>query len=290
MSGNEVSFLEDASPSMRIGVVLVVYNKRYDQSPSLLYLAKFKFLRVVLADNSTRDSIREENAEYCKRLGYDYCPMMQNVGLPRAYNRAIAMLEKVTDYVMILDDDTIISGDCFEPLRKAIAENPDTDIFVPYVMDRNLLLSPCLRKGCFFFKLSHRPTGFTSKMSAINSGMVLRTKLVTKKLPFNEHLFLDCVDHLFIIEQIIDKRKISLYHFVFVQAFFDARDAREESDKVRSLERFRIFVSDFRYFCDTCGTRKIPCEAYIFFRAVKLSVKYRDTSFLSARKHIEKEK
>jgi len=290
VSGSEVSFLENASPNTRIGVVLVIYNKRYDQSPSLLYLAKFDSIRVVLADNSTRESIREENAEFCRRQGYEYCPMMQNAGLPRAYNRAIAMLEKVTDYVMILDDDTIISGDCFEPLRMAIEENPDADILVPYVMDRNSLLSPCLRKGSFFFKLSNKPTDFTSKMSAINSGMVLRTKSVTKHLLFDEHLFLDCVDHLFIIEQIIDKRKISLYHFVFVQAFFDARDAREESDIVRSFERFRIFVSDFRYFCGRCGTRKIPCEAYIFFRAVKLSVKYRDTRFFSARKHIETEK
>ncbi len=290
MSGREVSFLETASPNTRIGVVLVIYNKRYDQSSSLLYLADYASVRVVLADNSTSESIRKENAEYCRKQGYEYCPMMQNVGLPRAYNRAIDILEKVTDYVMILDDDTVISGDCFAPLRTAIADNPDADIFVPYVMDRNALLSPCIRKGCLFFKLSHKPIEFTSKMSAINSGMVLRTKSVTTKLLFDEHLFLDCVDHLFIIEQIIDKRKISLYHFVFVQAFFDARIAREESDIVRSFERFRIFVSDFRYFCEKCGTRKIPCEAYIFFRAVKLSVKYRDTRFFSARRLIETEK
>ena len=331
-----------------IGVVVVIYNKRCSESVSFTKILSFCVPAVFLIDNSTDSKTAAYNRQYCldlnqKRTGsgdvscngnsgenagraesqitpsrYAYFSMDGNAGLAKAYNTAIRLAGNRVDYMLILDDDTGVPDDLFSHLRAGIVSNPDADILVPYVTDQKSLLSPNRRVNCLFFRMRRRPDVFTSRMSAINSGLVIKLRPGAEPY-FDEAQFLDCIDHLFIFRQIAGGARIRLYQAQFRQMFFDQApdgmegqegktgpagktgqegktgdDGQEEAidtdgqktREARTLIRFHYFVKDFRYFCKACSLHMWIAEPYLLYRAVKLSIRYRTPRFFASLKRV----
>jgi len=324
-----------------IGVVVVIYNKRCTESVSFTKILSFCIPAVFLIDNSTDSETAAYNRQYCLEWNQkinrnriynenqceddirnecrddsqiapshcEYCSMDGNAGLAKAYNAAIRLAGNRVDYMLILDDDTQVPEDLFSHLRAGIDCNPDADILVPYVTDQKSLLSPNRRVNCLFFRMHRRPDVFTSRMSAINSGLVIRLRPGAEPY-FDEAQFLDCIDHLFIFRQIAGGARIKLYQAQFRQMFFDqAPDGKEGSEgsgrrtaqpgpdeaikpdglktrEDRTLLRFRYFVKDFRYFCRTCSLHMWIAEPYLLFRAFKLSIRYKNLRFFALLKRV----
>lgn len=312
-----------------IGVVVVIYNKRCTESVSFNKILSFCVPAVFLIDNSTDNEIAAYNRQYClewnQKISRDapshceYYSMNGNSGLAKAYNAAIRLAGNRVDYLLILDDDTGVPDDLFSHLRAGIDSNPDADILVPYVTDQKSLLSPNRRVNCLFFRMRRRPDVFTSRMSAINSGLVIRLRPGGEPY-FDEAQFLDCIDHLFIFRQIARGARIGIYQAQFQQMFFDQaphgrprqersivqtaqpgqegstektdQKGQEEAIKPdglktredRTLIRFHYFVKDFRYFYRTCSLHMWIAEPYLLFRAVKLSIRYRNPGFFASLK------
>jgi len=263
-----------------VGVVVVIFNRRCSESVSFVKMLQISLPVLLLIDNSTDTEIIEYNRQYCLQQKCEYYFMGENKGLSKAYNAGIERIGNRTDYLMILDDDTIVPDDVFSQLAKGIIENPTADIYVPYVTDQKALLSPSRRMSSLFFRLHTRPNTFSSNMSAINSGLVIHLRPETNKGPhFDEKQFLDCIDHLFIFQQIKSGAEIRLYPAEFRQTFFDRTAANLEGQKEKTYIRFERFAKDYRYFCRTCSLNRWISELYLLFRAIKLNLRYRTTLF-----------
>lgn len=99
----------------RIHIITVLYNRRIEEIRSL---SEFEQLQsrhhevgLIIVDNSTDEEILEHNRETASRnedLRYIECG--GNIGLSRAYNRALATIPQTQPFwVMLADDDTWFS-------------------------------------------------------------------------------------------------------------------------------------------------------------------------------------
>lgn len=259
---------------------MVIYNKKCLESASFSRIASSGEALVILADNSTDPDMQSSNREECKHLGCEYYSMDGNKGLAKAYNVAISQIGSRIDYLMLLDDDTTIPQDAISELQHAIALHPSADIFVPFVFDQATLLSPCRRWSSLFFRLKRRPETFTRRMSAINAGLVIRLDPHNREKPlFDDKMFLDCIDHDFILRRIRQGDSVALFPAEFRQNFFDQTAVSQEGQKERSCIRFQLFAKDYRYFCKTNSLNRWISELYLIFRAAKLNLRYRTNQF-----------
>jgi glycosyltransferase involved in cell wall biosynthesis len=279
----------------RFGILVVIYNRSCSESTSIASLGVSPALSVLVVDNSTDEAYRQLNGQFCTLNHYQYLAMNGNVGLPAAYQAGLRLLAPSVDYIMLLDDDTQVPAGCFEILRNRIVSdsssalsNRPAEIWLPLVFDQKGLLSPCRRRSCLFFRLKQPPEQFSGKMSAINSGMVLRSSLVLESQPpgqegeplFARELFLDCVDHLFILKQQALGRSFAIYPARFQQSLFELESAGQPGQAGRALNRFKIYSKDFRAFCRAGSLNLIVANLYLLFRAIKLSLRYRSGQFI----------
>lgn len=274
-------FQEEITLTSKLGVVIVIYNCLCSESPTVCYFKKKQGIRIIIMDNSTDPSIIQAN----QSVGSSYIEYISsgvNVGLSKAYNQAIKILNNTVEYIMLLDQDTIMSEDCLCQLEYALHNEPDVDIFLPYVSDKRGLLSPCKRFSCLFFRIHKAPELFLKNMSAINSGMVFRINivdLVSDQILFDEELFLDCIDHLFVLNQFRNGRRIGFYSANLNQSFFDQEQVGKARDLEKGLVRFSIYKRDFLLFCHKCSLNLILAHVYLFYRASKLNSRYRSIKF-----------
>ena len=295
-----------------IGAVVVIYNKKCTESASFSQIVTYGEVLVILVDNSTDPDLQHSNRESCLRLGCEYYSMGGNKGLAQAYNAAISQIGSRTNYLMLLDDDTAIPQDVLSVLEQSIALHPSASVFVPLVLDQAALLSPSRRWSSLFFRLKKKPDAFTQRMSAINSGLVIRLDRETMAKPlFDDKMFLDCIDHDFILRRVRKGESIVIYPAEFHQNFFDgtsrglkSRDhegetlpVEEHSLEERSLEvhsqeerdpagqkkaalvRFAIFAKDYLYFCRDCSLNMAIAHMYLIYRMTRLNMRFRTMEF-----------
>ena len=259
-----------------IGVVVVIYNQKCTESVSFAGVSVKEDVPVLLIDNSTDPETRSFNRTACGNTGCEYVSMDGNKGLSKAYNTAVRQFEDRIDYLMILDDDTAVPEDVFDILHTAIAQNTAAGVLVPYVYDQAALLSPCRRWSSLFFRLKKRPDSFTDRMSAINSGLVIRMEQGTIENPlFDDKMFLDCIDHAFILKKIREGGLLALYPAEFRQDFFDGTSRNPASVRDAAMRRFEIFKKDYLYFCRTFKLSMPIARMYLLYRKIKLSIRFR---------------
>ena len=297
-----------------IGATVVIYNKKCTESASFTEISANDAVLAILIDNSTDIDIRSFNRAQCLQTGCEYISMDGNKGLSKAYNSAVAQIGSRIDYLMLLDDDTAVPEDVFTILHKTIAQNTAADVLVPFVVDQSTLLSPCRRWSSLFFRLKKRPEAFTRNMSAINSGLVIRLDQQNRANPlFDDRMFLDCIDHAFILQRIRQGGSFVLYSAEFRQNFFDqtsreqahqtsreqavsdqasAENSRtsEDQSKARNaaMIRFGIFVKDYLYFCRKCSLNMLIAHMYLIYRMTRLNERYRTTEFRSVLRNASK--
>lgn len=270
-----------------IGIIIVIYNKLCSVSETLASLTDTSAYFVLVLDNSTSKEIRRLNHVYCTEHNYIYHDFGENVGLSKAYNFGLSVLEKKTDTVIVMDDDTVVPADYFHLAEQTLLDDTTSAVLVPMVYTGNMLLSPCRRTGALFtrFKSFDSNSILPVNVSAINSGMIIRldkfSQLSRQATLYDENLFLDCVDHDFMLNQIIGKG-ISARTFpaVLQQSFFDNQQL-SSSDVMASARRFRVYVRDYLYYCRKNKLGKLIPYLYILFRALKLSVSSRSIVFFS---------
>jgi len=287
-NGKSRSDLTMHTEAPSIGVVVVIYNKKCTESVSFREIVTNDTLLVILMDNSTDSENRTFNREECSRVGCDYFSMDGNKGLAKAYNAAIKQIGSRIDYLMLLDDDTMVPKDVISQLHKAIVLHPSADIFVPFVLDQTALLSPNRRVSSLFFRYRKRPVSFTHKMSAINSGLVicLDSNNIEKPL-FDDGMFLDCIDHDFILRRIRQGASFAIYPVEFRQNFFDQTSRDQKGLKQSAMIRFEHFAKDYRFFCKDCSLNMFISQVYLMYRMARLNMRFRTMDFGKVLKRIK---
>lgn len=252
--------------------VVVTYNTECENSSTCTALAQIKGLDVIVYDNST---VLNNNESFCKTHGFTFLGGSGNKGLSKAYNTAIEHLlnKGFSGFVCIFDDDTDISEDYFEALLKA-KENASSNIFVPFVYSNQKLISPCMlsenyRVGLF----ENEQDVFSCKdISAINSCMALNIDIF-KDYKYDENIFLDGIDHNFVMDMRKRGEEIAVFNYRCSHAF----SGNEKPSLSSALTRFAIFKKDYRYIL---RNNKTAFLMLVGKRTLSLCVKYKTLKFL----------
>lgn len=261
-------------------VVVVVYNIDCDKSKTCTALLNPKIpLNVIIVDNSTTSN---RNEEICSENKWRYLKMEGNVGLSKAYNRAVEYININNSgkdfWVSIFDQDTALSDDYFEVLINSIKNNPDTYIKVPLVRDDTGYLSPNLINNYSVKRIENvNEIVDAGNITAINAGMTIYSK-VFHRINYDEKLFLDYVDHNFVrnYKNNFDNG-IEIIDTTLRQSFSD-----DEHDNInRDINRFKIYLHDFKAFCNKDLNGRIYYISKVIFRALKLSNNYKNYVFFS---------
>lgn len=248
----------------RMNALIVIYNKSLAESQTLNSLCVSEDVCVWIADNSTKEY---GNKAFAEAHGYRYVCMAGNMGLSKAYNRVLSMLEKSDDLVCFFDDDTTVDVRYFEALAAAAAAHPNIDLFAPVVMDQKGILSPCTISSVACRRVKSADELPSQGVSVINSGLAVRLR-VFKNYAYDEGQFLDYIDHAFIRDIASNKLdKIYIMKKVLLQQRFSGSEKQTCS---AAIERNRIFTQDFRYFCKKYDVSSLSGYLILLKRSLKL--------------------
>lgn len=259
-----------------LSLVIVIYNQE-------ICLAKYSAFnsRIVFCDNSTDAGIKSANkisVENSNCENFFYQDMHGNKGLPKAYNAAINILKpSANDFIVILDQDTEIPTGFIEKYENFISRNPVADIVCPIVLDSVGVMSPSFSNGLKFKHIKSIEDVNQKNIagySFINSGMCIKGS-VFEKVKYDENLFLDFVDHDFILSVKKENLKIAIcFDVIFKQNFSGVTKNSYKQD----FSRFSIYTNDAKVFY-----RKWFNKNYKFIllpRAIKLCILHKNISFL----------
>lgn len=258
---------------MKIYALVIIYNKRCEDSSSIKAIQKYgKGIQVVVFDNSER---KLDNNDYCIQYGYQYISQGENVGLSKAYNCAINhIIHEDDDYLITLDDDTELTKEYFEELEILCGENR-YDVILPVIRSSGIILSPSnLVNGCHSRTVNDIAELNQETITAINSGAVIRMGLY-KKIQYNEALFLDYVDHDFMKKAHRNNAKFKVMRSTIKQHY----SRHEKMPLEKALKRFDVETADFRTFCKEAG--KIGFyRVYMIKLVSQLTLKYKSPLFI----------
>ena len=226
--------------------LIVVYNKNITDSITYKFLKKYKTkIKIVIFDNSNA-SYLEKNKSFCDREKIMYYTCEKNIGLSKAYNYIIDLLrdKKNIKYLMIFDDDTILN-DSYMNESFNIMNQEKYDVSVPIVIANDSIMSPTKLILGIITKAKKTPQDIPyKKINAINSGMIINFN-VFKKIKYNERLFLDYVDHVFIYD--IKKNNFSIH--IMKEKIIQNSSKFEKKDIESEKFRFIIRDKDLKNYC-----------------------------------------
>ena len=226
----------------RIYVVIVIYNKQCEASTTCLCLEKIKGINVIIVDNSTQDN---DNKVFAEEHSWTYICMNGNMGLAKAYNKAVEAIPLSQALICLFDDDSQVDEIYFAELERSSREDETASVFLPQVYDKYGLLSPSIINGIKERRAKDIEVITQENVTGINNGMAVRRE-VYNGYQYDERYFLDYIDHCFIRDMKTLKQKIlimdtKLKHSVF----FDETDENFEAVS----KRMQIFKRDYSKFC-----------------------------------------
>ena len=242
--------------------LIVLYNKNIEDSETYKILRNYsKNFTIIIYDNST---IVNNNLDFCIKNNIQYYGNGKNLGLSKAYNFVLNKIDKkVNNYICIFDDDTLLNKDYIDEVLLKTRTN-EYDIILPIVKSNGVIISPCnIVSQCRVININNVDDIKIDKITAINSGMAIRTKLYDS-IQYNEKLFLDYVDHDFMKNVRNNNYKINIMNSCIHQKY--SRHEKQNIESVRA--RFYIFKKDYKIYCKDC--KKMM---FYYFSICKLKIK-----------------
>jgi rhamnosyltransferase len=250
-----------------LNLFVVIYNTLIENSSLFQNINMNPPINVFIFDNSTNLIISSLNKINSDSKKYHYYSEGDNLGLSKAYNYLInkANLEFNKGWVILLDQDSIISKSFFKSILSSISNFNEVKIHLPNVYytskGRKILLSPKVKVSKSF--------------SAINSGMVMRYDLFDLIGKYNDKLFLDFVDNDFIDRYNKLFNSFINYNETIIQDF----SGSNQTSLSNSLFRFSIFLKDSKVYYGRKFHNKIYRFIRCFYRAFKLCFTYKTIKF-----------
>lgn len=264
----------------KIFVVIVFYNSSLIESSSFQSLqqaASQKNLELdVLIYNNSPDYWQYGNEQFAE-LNLAVVNDPNNSGVSKAYNLAYQLaVDKGKNYLLLLDQDTILSTTFFDSFIKAQANNSNTQLFCPLIKNGDKLLSPAK----FFMYttqiLTYIKPGIheVKGLAIINSCLIVSSKLFCLVGGYNEKIKLDFSDFDFL------KRSLSFTKTVYVLDTVCMHELSGESDIpfTSALNRFKYYVEGARNFKKSY-LAEIGMFFWVLLRSVKLNLRYKTLSF-----------
>ncbi|HTH54907.1 MAG TPA: hypothetical protein VL728_02600 [Cyclobacteriaceae bacterium] len=259
-------------------IVLVIYKMKLAASPAYHSLTNALGgenyrLSLFVYDNSPLPQTLPDDLTWSMTYVHD----LSNPGVSKAYNEGFHLAkERSKKWMLLADQDTVFPSHCFdEYIKKKGAHS----IVVPTLHDHVGIVSP-LR---FYFGGGQRVKNFGGE--AIfrlqdflfhNSGLLIATNAFAQADGYDENLPLDFSDFAFV-------HRLRLHHNEFALADFSCTHRLATSADASSnerLERFKSYVKAGRYYKRMYLSASWLLPLRIFFRGVKLCLKYRTYKFM----------
>lgn len=231
----------------KLYVICILYNKRLKEIRSLDSFLSFPSDRVglIVADNSTGDFAEENGRVSAEIPGMRFLASEGNLGLSKAYNRAIKTIEDDNYWVMLSDDDTLFSKDYISNVLSAMEEG-GADLISGVITAGGNPFSPQKKP----LQINRRSNFFTmpgiyENVFCVNTGMVIKKSVLDEIGPFNEELFLDMIDYWFCYE--LSRKGLNRFKIVGGEILQDFSVQSTEIEKIEA--RHKIFKKDYRTFC-----------------------------------------
>ena len=243
----------------RIFVVTVLYNCNIEDIASIAHFRELKErhnnVEIIVVDNSelsyrmTHQHVVPEDIVYIDSKG--------NLGLSKAYNRAIQYIEDKDYWVVFADDDTFFSIDFLENLYKT-ASLHEVDVISGVIKADEKVLSPLKRNAIRPRTKDFIDTpGLYKNIYCINSGLAIHSKVLRTIGPYDETLFLDLLDYWF-MDQLIDSH---INTIEIVEGEINQRFSGNDKTNISAVDkRFNIYRKDFCRYCAL--TNKSPIYKY----------------------------
>lgn len=257
----------------KLVAIMVVYNTNVLESRAYKCIKTANNIRLIVCDNST---IVNDNKSLVERDGNIYLSMHGNIGLSKAYNKAIDyLMDEIYDefdYIILMDDDTYFPEEYFNELNKKVI-NSNVDIFLPVVFDETGnagYLSPSIMKKGYCHRAKDIKSIKQNELCGINSGMVIK-KEIFEDYRYNEKIFLDYIDHNFIRDMRLRRKKVDVLETKLTQCFSSSSDSKPSAEK-----RFKIFKKDINVFYKNGFINRLLYHYILFRRRISLFERFQD--------------
>ncbi|HWE86990.1 MAG TPA: hypothetical protein VG267_18745 [Terracidiphilus sp.] len=276
----ESTFLESiASRAESILPIVVLYNLRLSDSPTYrTFCAAARHCgsdpsRIAVYDNSPVRQADPEEEAHLKAFYHD----PNNSGLAAGYNWALARAEESgIEWLLLLDQDSELPVEFLSIMLDAAMlyePQPQVAAIVPHVRGSAGPISP---NRVRFGRLAAVPETLSGvipyEITAVNSGVLVRTDFVRSIGGFNPDFPLDCLDH-WLFHEIYARGEVAAIATSCMRHDLSVRDYR---NKV-SVNRYRSILFSEGLFVATTKSR-IERMFYVWrlaLRAVKQVVIYR---------------
>lgn len=261
--------------------VLVLYKISLEESLTFQSLKRSLLeadleLTLLIYDNSP---VAHNYLSFFKSDNMDiyYTSDVNNSGLSIAYNQAYCLARKLDkSYLLLLDQDSCFPLAYCKVLVNSVFEFEKENLFVPLLVENNLLLSPCrflFYKGRIWRKEQMGIVDIHDK-SVFNSGICIKVSAYKVIGGYNELIPLDFSDHFFISQY---KKIYSTFVVLPIRV--------SHSLSTFSLDKQK-HISRFKSYCQGTKVYTIINKGFLYLlfwnllRAIKLSVLFRDFVFI----------
>lgn len=246
---------------------IVCFREKYWESQSFKNLIESYYngvydcqLYISIYDNTDFDKwdILCDSPHY-NNINIKYYRDASNSGISAAFNYFAKLSQEINaQWIVFLDQDTSLPINFFQKyLEKSL--NTNKSIAFPKVYTKTHLLSPSYYKWYRTSMIKNISTELLLKnITAINSGMMIKSDFYIQNGGYNKELRIDFCDHEF-IERINNKNifadiiDVSLY-----QEF-----SSQMNNKEKSIERYKLYVKDLKNY-------KKNKNEFLFFLRVDL--------------------
>lgn len=196
-------------------IVVVLYNMTASESSTITSLNKLltsesfsEIKKVLIFDNSEQVS---EPQGLDERFHYHHSE--KNVGLAQAYNYALKQLDNATEWLVTLDQDTILTSEYLKELiAKSAAPSESVVAIAPLIQDNDQQISPVCSDTLrpLHTDLPKKNQTYSQDIMVINSATALRVSFLRGIGGYNLDFPLDYLDHWLSWRIFAEKRQIHI--------------------------------------------------------------------------------
>lgn len=181
-------------------IVIVLYQMTYSESSTITSLNKLlafeafpEINQILIFDNSEKTTQPQELNER-----FEYFHSKTNVGLAKAYNQAIQQSKPEVNWLVTLDQDTLLTSEYLHELLKTSQASPESVVAIaPVIQDQDQQISP-VRSDILRPLHNALPLGgqtYSNDVMVINSGTAIRMDFLQAIGGYNLAFPLDYLDH-----------------------------------------------------------------------------------------------
>lgn len=265
---------------MTIVAVVVVYGQLANQTPAYCSINALRetghALRVLVWDNSPRAAPSSSQRLHASDL---YVSTPENLGLSVIYNRIRAEHLCDADFVLLLDQDSVLPKDFLDAWDVAVKAVPEVDLYLPLVRAHKRLVSPLSYRwgwGRYWKEPRLGRIGATGCM-AINSGMIIRSSYFIHVFEgYDERLRFYGTDTQFMVSHAAKRRAVCVFNAVIdhdLSFFSSAGDGQ--------VKKFQEMRAGYRYIYEKAPMlTRLAVRATMLVVSIRYAVRFRSIRYI----------